>query len=110
MHERSVSARHIYIRGVVQGVGFRSFVCNLAAGLGLSGWVLNSFSGVEIETIGPGYVLDEFVERLVTDAPPLARIEYISATAVPLSAVDVPDPDRFVIRRSLSERDTAGNG
>jgi hydrogenase maturation protein HypF len=75
--ERFLSARHIHIRGVVQGVGFRPFVYNLATGLGLSGWVLNSSSGVEIEAVGLGYVLDEFVERLLSDAPPLARIEYI---------------------------------
>jgi hydrogenase maturation protein HypF len=97
--ERSLSAHHIHIKGVVQGVGFRPFVYNLATELGLSGWVLNSSSGVEIQAVGPGYVLDEFVERLMNDAPPLAHIEYISATTIPPSAVDVPD-DHFIIRHS----------
>jgi hydrogenase maturation protein HypF len=98
----SLSARHIHIKGVVQGVGFRPFVYNLSTELGLEGWVLNSSSGVEIQAVGPGYVLDEFVERLMEDAPPLARIEYISATTVPPSSVDVPEPGRFVIRHSQS--------
>lgn len=73
-------SRHIHITGVVQGVGFRPFVYNLATRLGLSGWVLNSSSGVEIEAVGPEAVLDEFIARLRTDAPPLARIEQITVT------------------------------
>jgi hydrogenase maturation protein HypF len=101
--ERFLSARHVHIRGVVQGVGFRPFVYNLATGLSLSGWVLNNSSGVEIEAVGPGYVLDEFVERLLSDAPPLARIEYISATTVPVSDVHIPEPDRFIIRHSEAQ-------
>ncbi len=71
-------SRRIHITGVVQGVGFRPFVYNLATRLGLSGWVLNSSSGVEIEAVGPEAVLDEFIARLRTDAPPLARIERIT--------------------------------
>ena len=98
-----LSGRHIHIKGVVQGVGFRPFVYNLAAELGLAGWVLNSSSGVEIQAVGPGYVLDEFIERLMEDAPPLARIEYISATTVPSSSVDVPEPGCFVIRHSQAQ-------
>jgi hydrogenase maturation protein HypF len=100
---RSLSARHIHIKGVVQGVGFRPFVYNLAAELELAGWVLNSSSGVEIEALGPDDVLDEFVERLMTDAPPLARIEYISATSVPSATVTVPEPGRFIIRHSQAQ-------
>ncbi|HEY77338.1 MAG TPA: carbamoyltransferase HypF, partial [Thermoflexia bacterium] len=75
-----MAARRIHITGVVQGVGFRPFVYNLATQLGVSGWVLNSSSGVEIEAVAPPGVLDEFVERLRTDAPPLARIESITVT------------------------------
>jgi hydrogenase maturation protein HypF len=103
IEDRPLAARHIHIKGVVQGVGFRPFVYNLAAELELAGRVLNSSSGVEIEAVGPDDVLDEFVERLMTDAPPLARIEYISATSVPPSAVDVPEPGRFVIRHSQAQ-------
>jgi len=101
--DRSLSARHIHIKGVVQGVGFRPFVYNLAAKLSLAGWVLNSSSGVEIKAVGPDDVLDEFVERLMNDSPPLARIEYISATSVPPATVDMPEPGRFVIRHSQAQ-------
>ncbi len=77
---RPVISRRIHITGIVQGVGFRPFVYNLATRLGISGWVLNSSSGVEIEAVGPEAVLDEFIARLRTDAPPLARIERITVT------------------------------
>lgn len=76
----SLISCRIHITGVVQGVGFRPFVYNLATRLGLSGWVLNSSSGVEIEALGLEAVLDEFIARLQTDAPPLARIERITVT------------------------------
>ncbi len=93
-------ARRIHITGVVQGVGFRPFVYNLAARLGLSGWVLNSSAGVEIEAVGSAAVLDDFVERLRSEAPPLARIEQVIVTDISVSEVAVPDPGVFVIRRS----------
>lgn len=79
---RSLSARHVHITGVVQGVGSRPFVYDLAARLGLSGWVLNSSAGVEIEAISPPAVLEEFAERLRAEDPPLSRIEHIT---VPLA-------------------------
>ena len=88
----SVSARRIQITGVVQGVGFRPFVYNLATRLGLSGWVLNSSSGVEIEAAGPAQAMDEFVARLQTEAPPLARIERIAVSDLPPSGVDGLEP------------------
>ena len=42
----------ITIRGIVQGVGFRPFVFNLAERLDINGWVLNNSAGVEIEAEG----------------------------------------------------------
>ncbi len=94
------SARHIHITGVVQGVGFRPFVYNLAEQLKLLGWVLNSSSGVEIEAVGPPGHLDTFVARLESDAPPLARIDNLSVTEIGVSSVELPNPDGFAIRHS----------
>ncbi|MDY7079997.1 MAG: carbamoyltransferase HypF [Chloroflexota bacterium] len=94
----SLSARYIHVTGVVQGVGFRPFVYNLAARLGLSGWVLNSSAGVEIEAFGSAAVLDEFVERLQSEAPPLSRIEQVTATDIP--NIQYPIPSVFTIRHS----------
>ncbi len=73
--------RHISVRGVVQGVGFRPFVFRLASECGLTGWVLNTSSGVEIEVEGSGDSIDRFIERLRRDAPPLAHIEELRVTS-----------------------------
>lgn len=40
---------NIHIRGLVQGVGFRPFVCKLAKKMNISGWVSNTNEGVIIE-------------------------------------------------------------
>ncbi|HEY2190010.1 MAG TPA: carbamoyltransferase HypF [Caldimonas sp.] len=69
--------RHVEVRGIVQGVGFRPFVYRLANGLGLDGWVRNDGAGVTIEVEGDGALIDEFVRRVRDDAPPLARVDRV---------------------------------
>ena len=75
--------RHVRVRGVVQGVGFRPFVHRLAGELALGGHVGNDAEGVFVEVEGPAAAVDAFVERLPTDAPPLARITSIELRGVP---------------------------
>ena len=70
----------IHISGIVQGVGFRPFVYNLATRLGLTGWVRNTSAGVDIELEGQAPSLDEFVRRLRADAPPLAYLDQVNIT------------------------------
>jgi hydrogenase maturation protein HypF len=72
------------VQGVVQGVGFRPFVFDLASSLGLTGFVGNHSGGVFIEVEGTSEALTSFQERLVSAAPPLARIESITAEEIPL--------------------------
>ena len=79
----SVTQKAIEIRGVVQGVGFRPFVFRLARDRGLAGWVRNTSSGVEIAVEGSEEALEGFIGALVDEAPPLARIESITATSEP---------------------------
>jgi len=67
--------RAIAVRGTVQGVGFRPFVYHLASSLELGGFVRNQTGGVTIEVEGDERSLETFVSRLVTEPPPLARIE-----------------------------------
>ena len=68
----------LHVTGIVQGVGFRPFVFNLANRLGLSGWVRNTSAGVEIELDGPPEQIEAFVGGLRQDSPPLARIDEIT--------------------------------
>lgn len=69
-----VTAYHIEIKGIVQGVGFRPHVYRLATELGLKGWVLNSSAGVFIELEGPENLLQSFTDKLLQEPPPLAMI------------------------------------
>jgi len=94
----AISRRQIHIRGIVQGVGFRPFVYNLAQGLGLCGYVLNSSAGVTIEVEGDCSELDRFVSRLGREAPPLAHIEDVAVTRLEPAGYS-----SFVIRESRDE-------
>lgn len=67
--------RKIHVTGVVQGVGFRPFVYQLATRHQLCGWVANTSAGVEIELEGEPAILDAFNRALVAEKPPLARID-----------------------------------
>ena len=70
----------IHITGIVQGVGFRPFVYGLAKRFELNGWVRNTSAGVDIEVDGDGDVLDAFVKALRDEAPPLSRIDELTAS------------------------------
>lgn len=71
------------VSGVVQGVGFRPFVCRLAQELGLDGHVLNRAGAVEVEVEGSPTRLDAFLRRLRGEAPKLAAIEGVSVARRP---------------------------
>ncbi|HEU5471489.1 MAG TPA: carbamoyltransferase HypF [Actinophytocola sp.] len=73
--------RDVRVEGVVQGVGFRPFVHSLATRLGLTGRVGNDLNGVFIEVEGPPPRVADFLAALRRDAPPLAEIEKVTATA-----------------------------
>ncbi|MGH2772417.1 MAG: carbamoyltransferase HypF [Actinomycetota bacterium] len=71
--------RSIRVEGIVQGVGFRPFVYNLARRLELAGFVLNDSEGVILEIEGEPAVLDQFASELSKSPPPLARIEVFNS-------------------------------
>lgn len=79
------SSHHIHINGIVQGVGFRPFIFNLAADYDLPGWVCNSASGVDIEISGDPDTLDHFCADIPIKAPPLAQIDSINIEEIPLT-------------------------
>jgi hydrogenase maturation protein HypF len=72
-------AVRIRVSGVVQGVGFRPFVWRHARNLGIVGWVRNDSAGVEIHAEGTAAVLHQLQGCLHEEAPPLARIDAITA-------------------------------
>jgi len=70
-------SRHIHINGIVQGVGFRPFIYNLALDHNLTGWVRNSANGVDIEISGDEANQQAFISQIPLSAPPLAQIDDI---------------------------------
>lgn len=70
----------IKVKGTVQGVGFRPYVYGLATSLGLVGYVANTGEGVTIDIEGNGVKV--FLERLESEAPPLARINSVDASTL----------------------------
>ncbi|MEA3418757.1 MAG: carbamoyltransferase HypF [Campylobacterota bacterium] len=71
--------RKIELTGVIQGVGFRPFVYQLARRYGLRGFVQNSCTGVTLEVEGKEYAIEAFLEALQDELPPLARIDRIES-------------------------------
>jgi len=91
-------ARRIHIGGVVQGVGFRPCVWQVARQLALTGWVRNSSSGVDIHLEGPAAALDDFGPALRAALPPLASIDTLTE-----AAAEPEGADRFLIVASRAE-------
>jgi hydrogenase maturation protein HypF len=73
----------IWVRGIVQGVGFRPFVYAQAQKNQLTGWVRNTTSGVEIELCGSQNGVDAFLHALQSEPPPLARIDNLQSQPCP---------------------------
>ncbi len=90
--------KQIRVHGIVQGVGFRPFVYNLAEKLGLTGYVLNSSAGVLIEVEGDAAQIECFVRELHKNPPPLSQIEDIS-----IANLEPNGGGGFVIRESVDE-------
>ena len=88
----------IQIKGIVQGVGFRPFIYNLARKFGLCGYVLNNTQGVEIEAEGEKSDLDQFLVQIKNNHPPQSKIEMIEVKDVPPRSYQ-----NFTIRESESE-------
>lgn len=83
---------------MVQGVGFRPFVYQLAARHSLTGWVCNTSGDVRIEVEGDEESLNKFLVDLEREAPPLAHIEGIAADFYPAQGYSC-----FEIRHSIVE-------
>jgi len=75
-------ALRLEVSGLVQGVGFRPFVFNLARSHGLAGHVSNTSGGVLIHLEGGQGALEAFQRDLRPKAPPLALITAVRCTGV----------------------------
>jgi len=90
-------SRKIYIKGIVQGVGFRPFVYGLAAKHHITGWVKNSSAGVEIMANGRETDVSAFTQDLQSQSPTLSKID-----SVRIEEVDPVEYSGFEILQSES--------
>ena len=90
--------KRVHVRGIVQGVGFRPFVYNLARVLGLTGYVFNSSAGVTIEIEGATSAVDQFLQTLRQSPPPLSHIADIAISDIPSQGEST-----FSIHESLAQ-------
>jgi len=71
-------ARHYFIRGRVQAVGFRFFLRDAASREGVHGWVRNAADGgVEALVEGDAEAVDR-VELALRRGPPAARVDEVT--------------------------------
>lgn len=93
-----MTALSLHITGIVQGVGFRPFVYNLAVERGLVGWVLNASDGVHVVIEGDDDSVSAFPQAIRDLAPPMSVIEDIVA-----EQVEPEGYSTFEIRESHAE-------
>lgn len=67
----------IRVKGIVQGVGFRPFVFNLASKYSINGWVNNDEKGVNILLYSSKDNIENFLTELKENPPPLSKIDSI---------------------------------
>lgn len=69
--------KKISIFGIVQGVGFRPFIYNLAIKYDIKGWVKNDENGVKIEAYSTQENIENFINEIKSNPPVLAKITNI---------------------------------
>ncbi len=96
----------INVKGIVQGVGFRPFICRTAAANKLNGYVKNlGDAGVEILLEGTEENVKTFLHDLKQKKPPLAQIYEL--TTIRLRGKD--EHKAFTIHRSSKEAEHSGS-
>ena len=99
-----MAGEFIRVHGLVQGVGFRPMVWHLAHELGLTGEVFNDSAGVVIQVWGEPQQLNQFCQKLLSEQPPLARIDAIERKPNSNTAA----PSGFVISSSIVGKISTG--
>ena len=85
--DESIQARRYFVRGRVQGVGFRWFVEKHATDIGVKGWTANLDDGrVEVYAVGTKKQLDE-LSGWLHRGPAMAEVRGVEETEAALEKV-----------------------
>ncbi len=87
--------KQIIIQGIVQGVGFRPFIKNLADSMNIKGSVINTSQGVIIKANLLDDELDKFINNIKLKAPVLSHI-----ISIDITDIDYIDYNDFSIEHS----------
>ena len=94
-------AKRIVVKGLVQGIGYRPFVAELAEKYGITGWVKNTAGIVTIMAEGNACQMEQFLSALSKQKPKGARVDALELVSViPVGVAG------FTIEES--EKETAG--
>jgi acylphosphatase len=92
MDDAALTVRHVLIRGLVQGVGYRAWTEREALRRGLAGWVRNRRDGaVEAVFAGPAETVAAMLEAC-RQGPRGARVESIDPDDVDEAALKIRRP------------------
>ncbi|MBS1667969.1 MAG: carbamoyltransferase HypF [Bacteroidetes bacterium] len=94
---------HIHINGIVQGVGFRPMVYQLAKEMQLHGHVKNGSDGLHVFFNADEHIATIFLDRIKKEAPEQSVINYLA-----IQMVDDVDFDDFsiVVEEDLHKKNT----
>ncbi|WP_324282913.1 carbamoyltransferase HypF [Cyanobacterium aponinum UTEX 3221] len=94
----SLSRYEIKINGLVQGIGFRPFIYQLAHKLNINGWINNSSEGVTIQIECSPETLNLFIAKIKQEKPQQSYIENLV-----ISSLNFVGYKSFIIRDSQKE-------
>ena len=95
-------AKRLEVSGIVQGVGFRPFIYQLAKRHGIKGEVANTSSGVSVCIEGHGENIESFCNDVFQKSPPLSNVTNISIHREPIKSYK-----RFTIAKSVDNAEMA---
>ena len=93
-----METKKVLVEGIVQGVGFRPFVCRIATELELTGYVRNLGNVVEIIIQGSDEQIADFIYKLQNELPPIAKINNLETEDI--ESNETEEYDDFTIKES----------
>lgn len=94
----------IRLYGIVQGVGFRPFIVQLAQRFKIKGQAWNTTQGVTIHCVAPKQAIDGFLKAILESPPPLARIDACETS--PIIPHTIPESFEILPSKALMNKET----